>query len=149
MRLWDLTLEELVAGRMPIPYPDVDDLPPQAFKDEWIVPISTNIRFATTAAAGSADMQDQVLLERVGDRWEAVGSFIGSTLEINKRARRKGLAIELVLRCMEHRASLDSLGAHISHAGLEVLKKAHREAVLRALRAKLDVPKLVRDDYGL
>ena len=53
-------------------------------------------------------MADQVLLEFAEENWRVVGSFVGDTIILNKSVRGKGLAVELFLRCMEHREACRS-----------------------------------------
>jgi hypothetical protein len=65
---------------------------------------------------------------------------------LHRPERRKGLAEELVLRCVEHRHALP-VTSNLTESGLDLLMRTHRIAVERALEAGLDVPSKVRDLY--
>jgi hypothetical protein len=146
MRIWEHTLDQLTGGKQPIGSPDMPNLP-QPYHPATIVPITTHPPYATAMLKGGGTMAHQVLLEWKDGQWSCVGSYVDNTIHIDDSARGKGLAEELLIRCLEHREALPLTG-NFSEKGYSLLKRAHRLAVDRALAANLPVPDKVREEYN-
>jgi hypothetical protein len=91
-------------------------------------------------------LANQALLELVDGKWKCVGGYMDDTIMISPSARGCGVAEELVLRCAEHREGLP-FTSNFTDKGYSLLKRTHRLAVARALKAGLSVPERVIADY--
>jgi hypothetical protein len=78
--------------------------------------------------------------------WKCVGSYVGDTIHLDASVRGRGLAEELVLRCAEHRQRLP-FTTNFTDKGYSLLKRTHRLAIERALKAHLAVPHPVLAEY--
>jgi hypothetical protein len=145
VRIWEHTFAALTGGANP-QYASYEGLEPQPFIPQSVVPITHNPKFATAMLTGGGSFAHQVLLELQEGNWVCVGSYVDDTINIDRSLRGKGLAEELVLRCVEHRHQLP-LTTGFSHAGHKLLKRTHRLAIDRALKADLHVPQDVLDEY--
>jgi hypothetical protein len=140
---WEHTFSELSNDLSP--YPDADNpFFPQPFEDRTIVPLS-NPKYATAMLKGAQSFAHQVLLERTHVGWKCIGHYVDDTISLDPNAPRIGLATELFLRCMEHRTL--PLTTKFTQSGFNLLRRAHRIAIGRAIEAGLMVPKKVLEDY--
>jgi hypothetical protein len=145
VRIWEHTFAELTGGLQPSGEQDVPS-PPQPFIQQSVVPITHNPRFATAAIRGGGSLANQALLELKDREWTCVGSYVDDTILLDENVRGQGLAEELLLRCAEHRNSLP-LSSNFTKKGYELLRRTHRLAVERALKANLAVPAVVMAEY--
>lgn len=146
MRIWEYTLQQLTGGKGPHP----DTAAPvvaQPFMDATVVPITDNPRYATALIKGGGSFANQVLLELVDGGWQCVGHYCDDTILLDERVRGKGLAEELMLRCLEHRENRP-VTTEFTESGLRCFKRTHRLAVARAIKAGLPVPAAVLQEYG-
>jgi hypothetical protein len=145
LRIWEFTFSELTQGKTPLGDQDGEEfLPP--FVPQSIVPITENPRFATAMIKGGGSLANQALLELVDGQWTCIGGYLDDTILISKSARGCGVAEELVLRCAEHREGLP-FTSNFTNKGYSLLRRTHRLAVSRAIKAGLDVPERVIADY--
>jgi hypothetical protein len=145
MRIWEHTFEELTGGRPPSGDQDVP-FEPQPFIRVAVVPITHNPRFATAPIPGFPSFGNQALLELKNGQWTCVGHYVEDTILLDESVRGRGLAEELLLRCAEHRTDLP-LSSNFTNKGYSLLKRAHRLAIMRALKARLPVNQAVLAEY--
>jgi hypothetical protein len=143
MRPWEFTLAELTGGKDPDPNAG-NPFFKQPFEEFSIVPITDRPRFATAMLKG-ASMAHQVLLVREGEGWRCIGHWVDDTITIDPEFERQGLALELVLRTVEHRNGLP-LSSNFTQDGYNLIKRAHKRSVEAALKCGLDVPQKVFDE---
>jgi hypothetical protein len=145
VRIWEHTLTELTGGRQPLGDPD-GEIAPQLIVDQSVVPITHVPGYGTAMIKGIGDFANQALVQFKDGGWQFVGSYVDDTILIDPSARGKGLAEELLLRCAEHRHNLP-LTSNFSNRGYALLRRTHRRAVERALKAGLYIPENVREEF--
>ena len=125
-------------------------LPQQPFKLNTVVPITDKPGYATAAInlGYQSTFTNQVLLEwSEGAGWQVVGHYTDDTIRIDQRTRGKGLGLELLLRCLEHRNALP-ISENFTNSGYDLVKRAHRFTVARALRAGIPLRAEVLGEYA-
>jgi hypothetical protein len=145
LRIWEFTFAELTGGKEPLGDQDGEVFLPD-FIPQSIVPITEHPRFATALIRGGGTLANQALLELVDGAWQCVGGYMDDTIMVSSSARGCGVAEELVLRCAEHRERIP-FTSNFTSKGYSLLKRTHRLAVMRALKAGLSVPEQVMAEY--
>lgn len=143
MKLWEFTIAELTDGKSPNPNAG-NPFFEQPFENRSIVPLTDRPKFATAMLKG-ASMAHQVLLVREGEGWRCIGHWVDDTITIDPEFEGQGLALELVLRTVEHRSGLP-LSSNFTLGGYNLIKRAHQRSVEAALKCGIDVPQKVFDE---